>query len=395
MKVLFSLLLVLVIASPSLCSKVEKYNIPNAFNIVKYGAKGDGHTDDSNAFLKAWKDACSSTKGTPTLFVPLDRIFMTQPLTFQGPCKSATINVMIKGTITAPKNHEHWKSDSNDHDSWITFHHISGLVVNGGGTLNGQGASWWDKKGASNRPTALRFLECDNLKHGPLTHLNSPRNHISIDGCNDVLISNVNLIAPETSPNTDGIDISSSTKVFIEHSTISTGDDCVAMNSGSKFINITNVKCGPGHGISVGSLGKQGKYATVEEVYVSHIIFTRTTNGARIKTWASGSGYARKITYDDITLVGVMNPVIIDQQYDALESIGRGVKISDVTFSNFRGTTKDKNAIELNCARIGCTNVVLEKINIIGLNGERPSSSCSNAQGSCSSCNPAVACLRR
>jgi polygalacturonase len=96
----------------------------------------------------------------------------------------------------------------------------------------------------------------------------------------------VNLIAPETSPNTDGIDISSSTKVFIEHSTISTGsildyslsfyiyvnvffplyryifasyyfsyllfiigDDCVAMNSGSKFINITNVKCGPGHGI--------------------------------------------------------------------------------------------------------------------------------------------------
>jgi hypothetical protein len=50
MKVLFSLLLVLVIASPSLCSKVEKYNIPNAFNIVKYGAKGDGHTDDSNVY---------------------------------------------------------------------------------------------------------------------------------------------------------------------------------------------------------------------------------------------------------------------------------------------------------------------------------------------------------
>ncbi|PNX59142.1 polygalacturonase, partial [Trifolium pratense] len=63
------------------------------------------------------------------------------------------------------------------------------------------------------------------------------------------------------------------------------GDDCVAINSGSKFINITNVNCGPGHGISVGSLGKNGEYSTVEEVYVSDIIFTRTTNGARIKTW--------------------------------------------------------------------------------------------------------------
>ncbi|XP_045810463.1 probable polygalacturonase At3g15720 [Trifolium pratense] len=392
MKVLFSLLLVLFIASPILCAKVGKSNIPNAFNILKYGAKGDGHTDDSNAFLKAWKDACSSTKGTPTLIVPAGKIFMTQPLTFQGPCKSRRMNVMIRGTITAPKNREHWKSDSNDHDSWITFSHISGLVVNGGGTLNGQGASWWDKNG-SDRPTAVRFLGCDNLKHNSLTHLNSPKNHISITGCDGVLISNVKLIAPETSPNTDGVDISSSTKVFIEHSTISTGDDCVAINSGSKFINITNVKCGPGHGISIGSLGKNGEYATVENIYVAHITFTRTTNGARIKTWEGGSGYARKITYKNITLVGVKNPVIIDQQYNALQAIGKGVKISDVTFRNFRGTAKNKKAIELNCGSIGCTNIVLEEINIFGLNGERMSSSCKNAHVTSSSCNPTVACI--
>ncbi|XP_045810462.1 probable polygalacturonase At3g15720 [Trifolium pratense] len=392
MKVLFSLLLVLFIASPILCAKVGKSNIPNAFNILKYGAKGDGHTDDSNAFLKAWKDACSSTNGTPTLIVPTNKIFMTQPLTFQGPCKSATMNVMIGGNVTAPASRENWKPDGNDHDSWITFNQISGLVVNGGGTLNAQGASWWDKS-ANDRPTAVRFLGCNNLKHGPMTHLNSPKNHISVTGCDGVLISNVNLIAPETSPNTDGVDISSSTKVFIEHSIISSGDDCVAINSGSKFINITNVKCGPGHGISVGSLGKNGEYATVEEVYVSNIIFTRTTNGARIKTWEGGSGYVRKITYKNITLVDVKNPVIIDQQYNALQAVGKGVKISDVTFRDFRGTTKDKMAIQLNCCSIGCTNIVLEEINISGLNGEKPSSSCNNAHGSSSSCNPTVTCL--
>ncbi|KAK2443213.1 putative polygalacturonase [Trifolium repens] len=366
MKLLFALLLVS-IASPSLCS-----NTSNTFDIVKYGAKGDGNTDDSNAFLKAWEGACgSTTEGTPTVIVPTGKTFMTQPFTFQGPCKSTTINVVISGNITAPESRENWKSNSNDRDSWITFNHISGLVVNGGGTLNGQGASWWDKKDASDRPTALQFLGCDNLKHGPLTHLNSPRNHISIDGCDGVLISNVNLIAPETSPNTDGIDISSSTNIIIEHSTISTGDDCVAINSGSKSINITNVNCGPGHGISVGSLGKDGKYATVEDIYVAHINFTRTTNGARIKTWQGGSGYARKITYENITLVGVKNPVIIDQNYDAIQS----------------------TAVVLNCARIGCTDIVLEDIDIFGLNGEKPSSLCNNVQGSCSSCNPKVECL--
>jgi len=37
---------------------------------------------------------------------------------------------------------------------------------------------------------------------------------------------------------------------------------------------------------SVGSLGKNGDYAIVEEVHVSHSTFTGTENGARIKTWA-------------------------------------------------------------------------------------------------------------
>ena len=133
---------------------------------------------------------------------------------------------------------------------------------------------------------ALKFIGCDNLKLGPLTHIDSPKNHISITECYGALISYLHIIAPENSPNTDGIDISRSTNIIIEHSTISTGsilnysltlyfhvnnktglfflpinviyififlifigDDCIAINSGSKFINITAINCGPGHGI--------------------------------------------------------------------------------------------------------------------------------------------------
>jgi len=36
--------------------------------------------------------------------------------------------------------------------------------------------------------------------------------------------------------------------------------------------------------ISIGSLGRDGSYETVEEVYVKNCSFTNTTNGARIKT---------------------------------------------------------------------------------------------------------------
>jgi len=36
---------------------------------------------------------------------------------------------------------------------------------------------------------------------------------------------------------------------------------------------------------SIGSLGKNKSYETVEEVHVRNSTFTGTTNGARIKTW--------------------------------------------------------------------------------------------------------------
>jgi len=48
-------------------------------------------------------------------------------------------------------------------------------------------------------------------------------NHISINRCQNVDLSNLRIIAPQDSPNTDGIDVSSSTNVHIHHSQIETG----------------------------------------------------------------------------------------------------------------------------------------------------------------------------
>ncbi|CAK8571452.1 unnamed protein product [Lathyrus sativus] len=394
MKGIFSLLLVFCISSLCMCSAFENRNqAGQSFNVVSYGAKGDGNTDDSNAFLKAWKDVCGTTRGNPTLIIPQDKQFMLQPLKFQGPCKSQTINVEIRGTIIAPKSRKSWKWVDSDSESWIVFSHVRGLVISGKGTIDGQGSSWWNDVGEGHRPTALRLLECENIKLSGLRHINSPKNHLSITSCTGALIFNLQMTAPKDSPNTDGIDISSSKHIVIQKSVISTGDDCVAINSGSQFINITDVYCGPGHGISVGSLGKGGCYATVEDVYVRNITFTGTTNGARIKTWVGGSGYARKITYEDIRLFGVKNPVIIDQHYDALQGLNKAVKVSDVTFRNIAGTADDEKAIELNCDRIGCTKIILENIKITGLHGKPISAACNNVQGSSSSCTPKVPCL--
>lgn len=70
---------------------------------------------------------------------------------------------------------------------------------------------------------------CKNVEISGLTHLNSPRNHISLDGCSQVSISGVNLIAPKDSPNTDGIDIAVSNQVYIHDSYIGTGNQTISL----------------------------------------------------------------------------------------------------------------------------------------------------------------------
>ncbi|CAK7336966.1 unnamed protein product [Dovyalis caffra] len=394
------------------------------FNVLNYGADGSGIVDATQAFQKAWRDFCQAREEMPTLEVPAGNTFLLKSVTFFGPCMSKTPHLLIEGTIIAPNSFNSW--DDDDFDTWIGFKSVDGLIVDGGGRFDGRGEPWWkacyvNDNACSKRHRALHFNKCNGLQLSNLKHVNSQKSHISINGCDDVNISNLQIIAPDNSPNTDGIDISESHRVNVQNSFIGTGDDCIAINGFCSQINVTGVNCGPGHGISIGSLGKDGAYETVEEVHVKNCKLVGTQNGVRIKTWEGGSGYVRKITFEDITLVNSRNPIIIDQQYDpngiTFEDValvnsenpiiidqqynpsGNGgdsaVKISDVTYRNVHGSSADEVAIKLNCAnKRACTNIVMDNVNIISSNpGEQTSGTCNNAQAIGHFVFPSVPCL--
>lgn len=65
------------------------------------------------------------------------------------------------------------------------------------------------------------------------------------------------------------------------------GDDYISIETGTgtSNLNISSVSCGPGHGISIGRLGKNDSVAQVEQIQVTSCQFYNTLNGARIKTW--------------------------------------------------------------------------------------------------------------
>ncbi|XP_022716175.1 probable polygalacturonase At3g15720 isoform X2 [Durio zibethinus] len=367
-----------------------------SLNVINFGAVGDGRTDDLLAFSKAWTALCAATNN-PTLEIPSAKTFLlSSKIDFSGPCKSKSIHIKVLGNIIAPKSNTWTKCDNG---CWLCFSNVAGLTVDGTGQIDGNGAAWWNKTPNECAPAVISFENCNNLNFHGITSLNSPGNHVSVNRCEEVDISHIQLIAPKDSPNTDGIDISSSTALRISDCFFGTGDDCIAINGGSSHINITRLTCGPGHGISVGSLGKNGKNETVEWVQVENSIFNGTQNGARIKTWVGGAGFARDISFVGVQLINAENPIIIDQHYCPHQTCQpeakTAVKISNVRFSGFKGTSATEVAIKLDCSSIvPCTGITLSNNMITSSTpGKKVKAECHNAHVSSNLTTPSVTCL--
>lgn len=68
---------------------------------------------------------------------------------------------------------------------------------------------------------------------------------------------------------------------------------------------------------SVGSLGRYRNEGDVRGLVVRDSTMKGTMNGVRIKTWANspGSSAATNMTFENIKMNNVSNPIIIDQAY--------------------------------------------------------------------------------
>ncbi|WRX21758.1 Glycoside hydrolase [Theobroma cacao] len=426
-KQLFLILLIQCILLAESCDQ-DQHNI---FDVIHFGAIGDGANDDTEAFKHAWDAVCGSSVSSPTFVVPGGKTFVLQPLTFNGQCNSTTFTFqaiisllpyqfnrvlhllvrmaarIINGTIIAPSNPSEWKCNDKNCHQWITFEHFDGLSIQGSGTINGQGTNWWTLSCEDNeelcdkKATGFVIAHSNNVQISELTFEDSPKVHISLERSTLINATRLTIQAPGDSPNTDGIHIQHSTNVSIDQSLIQTGDDCVSIGDGSSYIDISNINCGPGHGISIGSLGRNGHNESVEFVHVRDVSFNRSTNGVRIKTWQGGHGHVRNITFERITSHGARRPIIIDQYYcphDHCSNETSAVEIDNVAYSQIEGTTDRETAVQLACSEsTPCTNIFMKDINLrYEEDEEKTSSYCLNAQGLRNGrVSPNVTCLQQ
>ncbi|KAG7028995.1 Exopolygalacturonase-like 8, partial [Cucurbita argyrosperma subsp. argyrosperma] len=345
------------------------------FDVTDYGAIADGKTENSLAFMGAWEDACAY-RGSSTLLIPEGSFFLAQVL-FSGPCfGDLSPKVIILGTLIAPT--------TLTADVWIYFKSLRHLTITGNvgsGILDGQGAETWlygfncrHRLSCGIFTTSLKLSDVSNATVSNISLVNSKGFHVALNGCDNIHLSGFNITAPWNSQNTDGIHISQSTNINITASDISVGDDCVSIGPGSINVSVSNVRCGPGHGISVGSLGRYREEKDVIGIRVENCTIKDTQNGVRVKTWPGGdhASKATNLTFQNIVMFNVSNPIIIDQQYcpnhlcDIKES--SGVKLSNINIKNISGTYNSEFAVNLQCSSaVPCENVQLSYINLTAI----------------------------
>ncbi|XP_026432599.1 polygalacturonase-like isoform X2 [Papaver somniferum] len=306
-------------------------------NVASFGAKADGNTDASPAFLKAWIAACSSSKPS-MIYVPLKK-YLIGPTEFLGPCKNSNITFRIDGMLIAPD----YKKMKFSAQHWITFNYVNGMSIIGG-FLDGRGSSLYACK--------LAKKDCPA-------------------GSTDVVLEGVQIRAPDESLNTDGIHIQKASNVRVYDCGIKTGDDCISIGAGTRDLLIQRVACGPGHGISIGSLRHQLEEEGVQNVTVRSVVFTGTQSGMRIKFWARPSkGFVKGVVFKNAVMNNVLFPIVIDQNYcpgiEGCPTSNSGIQISQVTYSNIKGTSATEVAMKFDCSKSHpCKDIHVEDIKLV------------------------------
>ncbi|KAG4211803.1 hypothetical protein ERO13_A02G123403v2 [Gossypium hirsutum] len=345
--------------------------------VAKFGAKADEKTDLSKPLLDAWKEACAST--SPSKIVIPKGIYFLSTATLDGPCK-APIELQVQGTVKAPADPGAFKEPK-----WIAFNRIENFKLSGGGVFDGQGTTAYKREGCKGHdycgslPINLRFDFLTNAMIQDITTKDSKQF--------------------QANPNTDGIHIGRSDGVNVLNSEIKTGDDCVSIGDGSKNLVINGVTCGPGHGISIGSLGLFKNEVPVDGVTVKNCTMTNTSNGVRIKTWPGAEpGTCSNIHFEDIIVTNVSSPIIIDQKYCPWNKCKINeeskVKLSNISFKNIHGTSARPEAVKIICsATLPCENVELADIEITHSGPTGPAvSQCSNVKPKVSGKQNPAAC---
>ena len=272
----------------------------------------------------------------------------------------------------------------------ILVEHAPGAGIMGDGAIDGRGGAvllaamhiasasgatskdtWWDlARIAKVRdqyqavPRLIQVRESNGFTLYRITLRNAANMHVGVEMTDGFTAWNVKIKTPKTARNTDGIDPFSSRNITIAYSSIDTGDDNVAIKASPlgpvEHVTIAHNHFYAGHGMSIGSETVGG----VSDVKVADLTLDGTDHGLRIKSDRSRGGLVRAVSYENVCLRNVGNPILIDTRYTNFA----GDKIPvyrDIVLRDVRSMTPGGLAF-LGFDEKSRIGITLDNVNVVG-----------------------------
>lgn len=354
-------------------------------NAKAFGAKGDGITKDTASLQRAI-DSCSEAGGG-TVRIAGSPMFVSGPLILKN---NITLEIAAGTTLAASQDHDDFPIIEEFHDRGrqplLGTDHAENVRISGGGIIDGRGDSWWEHREEGYiRPRLVVFRYSKHIVMENVTVENSPSWQIVPYYSDDLTFRNMKIYAPEgKSHNTDGIDPFSSGHILIDHVTIDTGDDNVAIKSGqpgspgpdapSHDIAITDCTFLHGHGLSIGSEVSGG----VQNVRAERITFKGTGTGVRIKSNRDRGNDIGNLVYRDLVMEDVNTPILISEFYPKIPDSIEAAPVTrltphfhDITIENVTATGAREAAVIVGLPESPILNLQLINVHLSAQKGAR------------------------
>jgi polygalacturonase len=318
------------------------------YNVIDYGARADGLTDDAAAIQRAI-DACSAAGGGQVYF-PVGRTIMAGPVQLKS-----NIELYLDAGAKLLANPDErvytlsaFGENRGEGMMWLWAKDIENLRICGRGTIDGNGVSFMGEELHDSyalkpvtdfdpRPHVLTLIGVRNLQIRDLTIREGAYWTVHLIGCDNAVIDGISLLNNLKIRNGDGIDIDHSRNVRISNCYITSGDDCICLKNRREYaeygschdITVTNcTMTSRSCAIKIGSENVDSIY----NVTIDNCVITRSNRGLGIQNRDEG-------TVTDV----VFSNIVMDLRLWSDVWWGKAEPIYVTSFPRANGNHKDAN----------------------------------------------------
>ncbi|MFC1763467.1 glycoside hydrolase family 28 protein [Planctomycetota bacterium] len=320
----------IVAMSSVVCAEIDT---PKVYNIVTYGAVGDGVTLNSEAIQKTI-DACHAAGGG-VVWVPTGDFVMGTIQLKSHITLSLDYGASLLGSqkfsdyaTNLPKPREGWA------ECLIFAENATHITIEGLGVIDGRGTREVFPWGKQSSPRLLRMENCDQLKFSGVSYKRSAFWGLHLVDCRNIHFDAVTIYSRDNNRGNDGMDLDGCENVLVENCDINSGDDAICLKSSRnpcKNIVVRNCKVSSNTAALKFGSSTHGGFI---DIRVTNCYFYDCPSGA-MKLGLVDGGRLENIDISRIVMENVGCPIFI-RLGNRGSTFGKGGKAPVGTVKNIR-----------------------------------------------------------